>query len=44
MTLKNDPNFKLKLTFYLKNDMRNLVNFNKSCGKMTICTLMGREK
>ena len=27
MTLKKDPNFEEKLTFYLKNDMRNLVNF-----------------
>ena len=33
MTLKNDPNFKEKLTFYLKNVMRNLVNFNSSSGK-----------
>ena len=28
MTLKKDPNSEKKLTFYLKNDMRNLVNFN----------------
>ena len=28
MTLKSDPNFEEKLTFCLKNDMRNLVNFN----------------
>ena len=27
MTLKEDPNFEEKLTFCLKNDMRNLVNF-----------------
>ena len=33
MTLKKDPNFEEKLTFCLKNDMRNLVNFNASCGK-----------
>ena len=33
MTLKKDPNFEEKLTFYLKNDMRNLVNFNLSSGK-----------
>ena len=33
MTLKNDPNFVEKLTFSLKNDMRNLVNFNASSGK-----------
>ena len=33
MTLKSDPNFKEKLTFCLKNDMRDLVNFNASRGK-----------
>ena len=33
MTLKEDPNFEEKLTFYLKNDIRNLVNFNRSSGK-----------
>ena len=33
MALKKDPNFEEKLTFYLKNDMRNLVNFNLSSGK-----------
>ena len=33
MTLKNDPNFEEKLTFRLKNDMNNLVNFNSSSGK-----------
>ena len=33
MTLKSDPNFEEKLTFCLKNDMRNLVNFNPSSGK-----------
>ena len=33
MTLKSDPNFEEKLTFCLKNDMRNLVNFNASSGK-----------
>ena len=32
MTLKSDPNFKEKLIFCLKNDMRNLVNFNSSSG------------
>ena len=30
MTLKSDPNSEVKLTFCLKNDMRNLVNFNAS--------------
>ena len=33
MTLKKDPNFEKKLTFCLKNDMRNLVNFNTSSEK-----------
>ena len=33
MTLKKDPNFEGKPTFYLKNDMRNLVSFNLSSGK-----------
>ena len=30
MTLKKDPNFEEKLTFHLKNVMRNLMNFNWS--------------
>ena len=29
MTLKKDLHFEEKLTFYLKNDVRNLVNFEK---------------
>ena len=33
MILKSDPNFEEKLTFCLKNCMRNLVNFNASSGK-----------
>ena len=33
MTLKSDPNFEEKLTFCLKNDMRNLMDFNLSSGK-----------
>ena len=33
MTLKRDRNFEEKLTFCLKNNMRNLVNFNASSGK-----------
>ena len=41
MTLKRDPNFEEKLTFYLKNDMRNLVNFNLSNESLTNFTLMG---
>ena len=33
MTLKSDPNFEEKLTFCLRNDKRNLVNFNASSRK-----------
>ena len=33
MTLKSDPNFEEKLTFCLKNDMKNLVNLNMNSGK-----------
>ena len=33
MALKKDLNFEEKLTFYLENDMRNLVNFNLSLEK-----------
>ena len=33
MTLKKGPNFEEKLTFCLKNDTRNFVNFNASSGK-----------
>ena len=33
MTLKSDSNFEEKLDFCLKNDMRNLVNFNANRGK-----------
>ena len=33
MTLKRDPNFEEKLTFSMKNDRRNLVNFNPSSRK-----------
>ena len=33
MTLKGDAEFKLKLTYGLKNDIRNLVNFRASSGK-----------
>ena len=32
MALKKDLNFEEKLTFCLKNDMRNLVKFNASSG------------
>ena len=33
MTLKSDPKIKEKLTFSLKSDMRNLMNFNLSSEK-----------
>ena len=33
MTLKSDPNFEEKLTFCLKNGVRNLLSFNASSGK-----------
>ena len=41
MTLKSGPNFKENLTFWLKNDMRNLVNFNKSSRRSEHFALMG---
>ena len=34
IALKKDLNFEEKLTFYLKNDMRNLVNFYLSNEKV----------
>ena len=33
MTLRKDPNFEEELAFRLKNDMRNLMNFNASSEK-----------
>ena len=33
MTVESDANFEEKLTFCLKNGMRNLMNFNLSSGK-----------
>ena len=33
MALKSDAEFEEKLTLGSKNDMKNLVNFNKSSGK-----------
>ena len=41
-TQKKIQNFDKKLTFCLKNDMRNLVNFTLSSGKSKICTLMSQ--
>ena len=33
MTLKSDPNFEGKLAFYMKNDIKKLVNINTGSGK-----------
>ena len=33
MILKSDAKFEVKLTLGSKNDMRNLVNFDASCGR-----------
>ena len=33
MSLKQDPDYEEQLTFCLKNDISNLVNFNPSSGK-----------
>ena len=41
MTLMSDPNFEEKLTFCLKNDMKNLVNFNASSGKSENLNFVG---
>ena len=42
MTLKRDPNIEGKLTFCLKNDMRNLVNFvTRAAESLKVFTLMG---
>ena len=40
MTLKVDAKSKGKLTRGLKNDIRNLVNFDARSGKSENCTLM----
>ena len=41
MTLTSDPNSEEKLTFCLKNDTRNLTNFNAGSGKSENFTFMG---
>ena len=41
ITLKNDVKFEEKLTCALKNDMRNLANFDPTFESLKICTLMG---
>ena len=40
MTRKRDPNVEEKLTFCLKNDTNNLVDFNSSSGKSENLNLM----
>ena len=41
MTLKKDLTFEEKLTFCLKNDMRNLVTLTRVVENLKMCTLMG---
>ena len=41
ITLKNGTKFEEELTCALKNDMRNLANFNPRLKSLKICTLMG---
>ena len=41
ITLKNDAKFVEELTCALKNDIRNLVNFDPTLKSLKICTLMG---
>ena len=41
VTLKKDAKFEEELTCVLKNDMRNLANFDSTLENLKICTLMG---
>ena len=41
ITLKNDAKFVEELTCALKNDKRNLANFDPARGSLKICILMG---
>ena len=41
ITLTNDAKFEEELTCALKNDMRNLMNFDTTLESLKICTLMG---
>ena len=41
MTLKKNPNFEENLTFYLENDIRNLVNFHPTTQKPKNFTSIG---
>ena len=40
ITLKNDAKFEEELTWALKNDMRNLMNFTGTLNNLKICTLI----
>ena len=39
--MKNDANFEEELTCALKNEMRNLANFDSTLEILKICTVMG---
>ena len=41
ITLENDAKFEEELTCALKNDMRNLVNFDPTHENLNVSTLMG---
>ena len=41
ITLKNDAKLEEELTRALKNDMRNLANFDPTLKSLKMCTLMG---
>ena len=41
ITLKNDAEFEQELTCALKNDMRDLANFDVTLESFKTCTLMG---
>ena len=41
ITLKNDAKLEEELTHALKNDMRNLANFDPTLKSLKMCTLMG---
>ena len=45
MPLKKDPNFEEKMTFCLKNDMSNLVNFTASSGLLfkKVCNVCAKK-
>ena len=41
ITLENDAKFEVEMTCALKNDMRNLANFDLTLESLKICSLMG---